>query len=409
MRGTILIPLVLLVLAACNVTFEPVAGGRDTSCDDGTSPSCEMVEPLCEAPLILAYQSGCYRCVDPQTCEVPVVNNVNNTNNGTLCIGDVDCPASQWCNECGAASCPGCTDCVAVCQDHDCQTQAEATCDMVRPECGADGVAVITDGCWECVNRQNCEPLIGPCGDGSPVLCDMAEPQCADHEILAVQDYCYRCVNPDTCEPWGTPECLIDADCADEERCDECGTSSCPACLDCVAGCQPHGCTTETNPYERTLRPQCEQGATAVLLDGAWHCVGLGACAPVRDSWCDDGTEIMCNLLVEPTCGELEVLAVKNGCYLCVNPVTCEEWGVAGCTTDADCTVHGYCSDCATGSCPYCEDCVAGCVAHGCETEPMAQCDMTRPDCGEGYTAILDSGCWHCAELFTCTTVSATD
>ncbi len=41
---------------------------RDTHCDDGTIPLCEMIPPVCKDGEILAYQNNCYRCVDPVTC-----------------------------------------------------------------------------------------------------------------------------------------------------------------------------------------------------------------------------------------------------------------------------------------------------------------------------------------------------
>jgi len=44
---------------------------RDSHCDDGTTPMCEMVPPNCEDGTILAYQHGCYSCVDPDTCQRP--------------------------------------------------------------------------------------------------------------------------------------------------------------------------------------------------------------------------------------------------------------------------------------------------------------------------------------------------
>ncbi|MGI6394726.1 MAG: hypothetical protein ACOX2F_08410 [bacterium] len=42
---------------------------RDGSCDDGTTPACDMMPPTCEKDEILAYQKGCYYCVDPATCK----------------------------------------------------------------------------------------------------------------------------------------------------------------------------------------------------------------------------------------------------------------------------------------------------------------------------------------------------
>lgn len=48
--------------------YNCAADCRDTSCDDGTEPLCDMIPPICESGEILAYQSHCYLCVDPYTC-----------------------------------------------------------------------------------------------------------------------------------------------------------------------------------------------------------------------------------------------------------------------------------------------------------------------------------------------------
>ncbi|MBW2737080.1 MAG: hypothetical protein JRH20_32265, partial [Deltaproteobacteria bacterium] len=117
-----------------------VSGGanRNTQCDDGTTPTCEMVPPTCDSDDILAYQSGCYACVDPDTCEPRITPG---------CSSDTDCGDGQWCDPCGTSSCPGCLDCRAACMDHDCVSDGPAICRMVQPECGDYGVAVVRDGC----------------------------------------------------------------------------------------------------------------------------------------------------------------------------------------------------------------------------------------------------------------------
>ncbi|MBN2716166.1 MAG: hypothetical protein JXX14_09955 [Deltaproteobacteria bacterium] len=42
---------------------------RDDRCDDGTTPNCRMVPPVCDpATQILAYRNSCYQCVNADTC-----------------------------------------------------------------------------------------------------------------------------------------------------------------------------------------------------------------------------------------------------------------------------------------------------------------------------------------------------
>lgn len=125
--------------------------------------------------------------------------------------------------------------------------------------------------------------------------------------------------------------------------------------------------------------------------------------AGARDTRCDEG-DLLCDSL-PPTCGDLEVAAIQDGCWACVNAITCRPWGEAGCETDQTCAPTERCDPCATGSCPFCEDCVAGCVVHGCPTETALTCRCARPDCGDGAVAVVRDGCWVCVTLGSCSTV----
>jgi hypothetical protein len=120
-----------------------------------------------------------------------------------------------------------------------------------------------------------------------------------------------------------------------------------------------------------------------------------------QDGVCDDGSQLVC-AMAAPTCEEWETLAIIDGCYLCVNEATCRPWGEPECGSDVDCSPSEYCDPCGSSSCPNCRDCVAACVAHGCETQDAATCEMVRPDCGEGKVAVVADGCWTCVDLQTC-------
>ncbi|MDA3864070.1 MAG: hypothetical protein PF689_09425 [Deltaproteobacteria bacterium] len=388
------------IFSTLSCDFENVGNKRNTTCDDGTVPACRMEEPDCETGTILAWQNNCYLCVDPETCQPP---NNNNQNNQNECTSDANCETDQYCNPCGASSCPDCTDCIPACTQHQCETETELTCFMARPDCGEGRTSVIQDGCWICVDLINCNEVRNTsCDDGTEVSClTFAEPECLEHEILAIKNECWACVNPQTCEPWGVANCYNDRDCLPEDTCNLCASSSCPTCEDCVGACIPHNCPTKSETVYNFVRPLCGINKVSVILDDLWVCVDNNTCEQVRDDYCDDGTDPIC-AQVPPTCEEYEILAHQNNCYECVNPITCKPWGEAGCQSDAECSIYGYCSDCATSSGPNDDDCVAGCLAHNCPTESQAICEMIRPDCGPDEVAIATNGCYACVDINTC-------
>ena len=75
------------------------------------------------------------------------------------CDFDANCDPTEYCDPCGTSSCPECDDCVRACRPSPCATMEELTCRLVRPECGTDGVAIVVDGCWQCVDMRSCEPI----------------------------------------------------------------------------------------------------------------------------------------------------------------------------------------------------------------------------------------------------------
>lgn len=79
---------------------------RDTHCDDGTTPICDMKPPECNEYELLAFQNSCYVCVNPVTCKPW---------GEAGCNDDSDCEKEKWCNPCGTSSCPLCNDCLPAC------------------------------------------------------------------------------------------------------------------------------------------------------------------------------------------------------------------------------------------------------------------------------------------------------
>ena len=67
------------------------------------------------------------------------------------------------------------------------------------------------------------------------------------------------------------------------------------------------------------------------------------------------------------------------------------------------CAIDRYDPTNAASSCPVCDDCIAQCVPHGCQTEPVAQCDIERPECpNEDFVSVVRDGCWRCVNRREC-------
>ncbi len=248
---------------------------RDTSCDDGGELLCAIPEPECQEWEILSLQEGCWLCVNRDTCR-PWAE--------AGCETDMQCTPERRCDPCARGSCPDCKDCVADCVPHGCPTEPQATCRMPRTECPQGQVAVVSSGCWVCVELSTClPPRDTSCDDGTEVTCDMVPPVCRGDSILAAKNSCWECVNPLSCVPWGEPGCKDDASCKPEQFCDPCGTPSCATCGDCLPACRPHGCPSEEELLCFCARPNCGKDAVSVIKDGCWICVWRKDCQPTGD------------------------------------------------------------------------------------------------------------------------------
>ena len=121
-----------------------------------------------------------------------------------VCTSDSDCPGG-YCEHfasCLATNCPPPPppQCVASQCEGDGSTN-HPLCDIV-PACEEGQVAVVNNGCFECVDARTCDPVTPPsCDDGSAVhpLCDIAI-GCDSGLVSAVQNGCFTCVDPVTCE-----------------------------------------------------------------------------------------------------------------------------------------------------------------------------------------------------------------
>lgn len=76
------------------------------------------------------------------------------------CYDDEACGEGNWCDPAATTSCDGCSDSVSACRPVNCTGETELLCDCVKPECGRYGMAIIVNGCWECVDGITCgEPV----------------------------------------------------------------------------------------------------------------------------------------------------------------------------------------------------------------------------------------------------------
>jgi len=142
-------------------------------------------------------------------------------------------------------------------------------------------------------------------------------------------------------------DCGADSYCSKEPGdCD--GTGRCAS--------RPKVCTENWDPVcgcdSITYYNRCEANRLGISVKHSGRC---------RLGECDDGSEWICDM-VPPICRDFEILSLQNGCWICVNPVTCRPWGVPGCSEDKDCPSGMWCDPCGSSSCPFCENCVPACV-----------------------------------------------
>lgn len=299
--------------ASCSSCQDCVPGCQPV-CESEAATECDLERPNCEDNEVSVIRDGCWLCVNQMTCEPSFIDQEPN------CTSNPDCSLGQYCDQCAMSSCPDCEDCVALCQPSACESEEVADCELERPICAESEVLVIRDGCWQCIDQMACE---------------------ASQTQLTT--------------------CTSNADCEVGSYCEECATSSCPSCRDCIGLCTVSSCESEEVAVCEIEPPSCESGTVLIIQDGCWLCVDQSSCeamsvepplttcgtnndcpfgsicdpcagssCPECDdcvsacrSVCDSEEEALCNT-VQPECDDSQVLIVKDRCWLCVDPNTCE-------------------------------------------------------------------------------------
>ena len=295
----------------------------------------------------------------------------------------------------------------------------------------------------QCVATPGCAPIYS--GGGAPTDPDpsgdrAAPPPPPSGYAGCVQGPSGPCVGLDEQQCTSTPGCHAEyvastcsgggstgggsgsggALCAPDDP--NCSGAPCTPSPPAFAGCFPDA----PPPVQCTSNADCRAGEICAFPDAAPAPGGggsgvcptmdcerpapVGVCVEGPKS-CDDGAPAFCDMVM-PVCDSGLILAVQNGCYLCVDPTTCvppPPPPTNPCSVDADCP-NGYCDasgNGGTGTGPSGGDRIAPagqCVFPRCDDASQVICALAPPTCEPGFTAAIVNGCWSCLDARTCAT-----
>ena len=370
----------ILTLNALAAQDEPTlcadTGGSFTEC----GASCELF--TCDNPSIdaLGFPAPCTsECSAQCTCplEAPLWDAAKGCMSASECApttlaGEQNLCASsggEW-TTCGSGCGP-----MACGQDPSEFDVCPPSCELMC-KCPAD--APYWDEAIGCHNVQDCEALCVPSESWNSELSACCPDAYYESDCLCPEGTLYQpssdydehgCFLGYGCEC--VPEQSLE--CGEGESWDASVGACCGEVLD-EAFCG------ECEGGEETLQVNEEYDEKGCLLAYSCECVPCeGAACGDSPEACDDGTPLEC-FLSPPSCDEGLILALQEGCYLCVDPLTCEapESALSQAICEASGGVFSECGDpCMVFTCEQLPD--SGPVACTATSECTAVCE-----CPEG-------------------------
>ena len=387
----------------------------DSDCSDGDfceDQKCVTKEFTCKKDL------DCYRgyhCED-KLCQLDCTE--NSCPDGKVCnVVSGECVSKE--PICGDGLCSdneNLENCYDDCRDNHCDDGSEIKCKMMRPECRRGEIVAYVNNCYQCVNIETCEPMVGPtCGNN---ICERGEnfencPQDCGGVVECNQAIDCRF------EVWPI-NCMGHWECA-ENRCvptcsESCGDGRC----DVRGGETKENCSADCRQNTECRRPiDCLDKEWGMLCEGHWKC-SENACVPECGGSCGNGRcekrlgenknncAIDCNedlYCGDGVCSDGERYTCPEDCNegpVCGNNI-CEmgEWD----SCPRDCQSQGCVSnrECRDPEKPIC-DTTGVCIRDNhCDdgTEPM--CDSIPPRCEDGKILAYKNFCYQCVDPNTCT------
>jgi len=139
-----------------------------------------------------------------------------------------------------------------------------------------------------------------------------------DRQPVGKADLVGSCTPDDCGDMPANGNCWCDASCLDF---DDCCSNVYAVCADDLPA---PDCDDGSAPSQLCdIKPVCEDGQVAARQNGCFVCVDALTCEPASVS-CDDGSTLNQLCDVPPVCDGDTVKALIDSCFVCVDPQTCE-------------------------------------------------------------------------------------
>ena len=414
--------------AASDAAFRPCEPGVGDGC--GAPPPAGACVPHQECPAVCDIACEFGNVVDPNGCPLCACNPPPDRCSG---LDEVQCTQTPGCSPIYGGSGGGCA-CPLCAPGAECPP-----C-----ECAEDRIApseyqgcVETDPCAglpeaQCSSTPGCEPIYS--GGPRKAEPDSGSGSGSDEAAPPAPDGYAGCVSvPVTgpCERLDERQCSVTPGCYAVYESSGC-TAPAPPCDSNDPGCRGgtggEVCVPETRfagcfpavppPTNCTSNADCRAGEVCEFpMSGGGSGAAcpesdcnrpepLGQCVPAHAP-CDDGQPAVC-AMPPPVCRGGLIPAAQNGCYVCVDPTSCQPPAAELCSSDADCA-NGYCDVSGSGEAPDPDPGTRPvpvyrgvCVYPSCDDGSVPTCLAQKPICEPGEVAAVVNGCFSCVDARTC-------